>query len=45
MVKRTYQPKKVKKKKKHGFLERMRTREGNAIIKRRKRKGRKEISA
>jgi large subunit ribosomal protein L34 len=45
MPKRTYQPKKRKRAKEHGFLKRMATRAGRAILARRRVKGRKQISA
>ena len=45
ILKRTYQPKKKKKKREHGFRARMRTRAGRAVIKARRRKGRKKLSA
>ena len=40
----TYKPKKKKRAKTHGFLERMASPSGQKIIKRRRQKGRKRIS-
>ncbi len=44
-MKMTYQPKKRQAKKEHGFLERMSTRAGRNVLKARRTKGRKKISA
>ncbi|MBM3661735.1 MAG: 50S ribosomal protein L34 [Actinobacteria bacterium] len=45
VVKRTYQPKKRRRARKHGFRHRMSTRAGRAIIKNRRRKGRQRLAA
>lgn len=45
MPKRTYQPKKRKRARVHGFMKRMATKAGRAVIKRRRIKGRNKLSA
>ena len=44
MPKRTYQPKKKKRAKKHGYRSRKKTKSGDNILKRRRKKGRKNLT-
>lgn len=45
MPKRTHQPKTRRRAREHGFLKRMATRAGRAVLRRRRNKGRASLSA
>ena len=44
-MKRTFQPKKRQRSKEHGFMKRMKTRAGRAVLKASRAKGRKKLTA
>ncbi len=44
-MKRTYQPKKQRRARVHGFRSRMRTRAGRAVVRNRRQKGRAKLTA